>query len=209
MITPKRRYPRPIQRVHKPAPRYCANPKCGAKITKRENRLYCDKTCRAEHEALLKLERRPKEVRCAFCTKPLDILSRGPREWRQTDRHFCDQICADAYRREHGHYQAASKRGIAAIQEYKKRHGRAQDAAERGARTSANNRKAPPKAKHFERHGRVWGYDVHFYPDETGYRASVPELIDELGIIHCKTVKEGLRAIRQKIVAQRQEASRE
>jgi hypothetical protein len=116
--------------------------------------------------------------------------------------HFCDSVCVDAYRRENGTYDAMSAKGNAAVQEYKQKHGHVQNYKDRAAAVSKNNQESPPKAKYFTRKGKVWGYDVNFFPDEedSGYRASVPELMEEIGVIRCKTVKEGLRLIRQKII---------
>ncbi|OLB35948.1 MAG: hypothetical protein AUH05_13740 [Ktedonobacter sp. 13_2_20CM_53_11] len=87
------------------------------------------------------------------------------------------------------------------MQAYKEKHGQVHNRGERSEAVSRNNRERPPKAKHFVREGSVWGYDVKFYPDENdaGYRVSVPEIDEELGPMMAKTVKGGLRMIRERI----------
>ncbi len=115
--------------------------------------------------------------------------------------HFCDEICADGYHRQSGHYQEMSAKGNAAMQEYKAKHGQINGYQDRAEATSKGNREKPPKAKHFVREGKVWGYGVKFYPHEDGqsYRVSVPEL-EELGVLYSGTVKSGLKLVREKIL---------
>ena len=101
-------------------------------------------------------------------------------------------------------------RGNAAMQEYKEKHGQVNGYQDRAEATSNGNRERPPKAKHFVREGKCWGYGVKFYPheDEQGYRISVPEL-EELGVLHAKTVKDGLKMVRERILEIRAEEGKE
>lgn len=202
-IKPKRGY---IHRAdHEKSARYCENPQCGAKLPKnvRREQKYCDRACRDEHRRIQAIERRPKDLRCTFCQKPIDTMRANPAHWKKTELHFCDEICADGYHRQSGHYQRMSKIGNDKAAEYKASHGHVIAYEDRRDATSAGNREKPPKAKHFVRDGyRVWGYDVRFYPSENEgeYRISVPELDEELGPMHSKTVKGGLKAVREKIL---------
>src|SRR5579863_10189670 len=101
-IKPKRGYGRS---VHKAQPRkvpgkFCENPKCGAKLSKdnaRRGRKYCCRDCRWEHDRILALERRPKDVQCAFCNKPLNVMREVPSYWKKHTMNFCDEICTDGY----------------------------------------------------------------------------------------------------------------
>jgi hypothetical protein len=124
--------------------------------------------------------------------------------------NFCDEICTDGYRRQTGQYEEMSKRGNASMQAYKADHGKVHNHQKRSEVVSKNNKERPPKAKYFVRDGRVWGYDVKFYPHEDGdkYRVSVPELDEELGPMTAKTVKGGLKMVRERIVELRIEESR-
>jgi hypothetical protein len=190
-----------------PLPRHCAQ--CGTKLTATQTRKgvqCCDMVCRKEYDEKLKRARRPQEVHCSYCEKPLDPLSRQPYQWKASDVHYCDMVCADAHRRATGAYAVMSAQGNQVMAAYKEKHGHVQGYEDRAAAVAKNNKVAPPKAKHFQRAGKVWGYDVNFFPneDDDGYRASVPEL-PELGIVHCKTKKEGLRLIRAMIAHERGE----
>lgn len=204
MIKPKRGYPRAIHASKEVIVKFCENPKCGAKLDSlkaRQGQKYCDRVCRWEHERMLAIERRPKDIRCAFCNKAIDPMRANPSHWAKSETHFCDGICADAHRRQSGHYTRAAKIGNAKVREYKEKHGQVHNYERRSAKVSENNKKAPPKSKHFVREGKVWGYDVKFYPHEDGqsYRVSVAEL-EELGVLYAKTVKEGLKLVREKIL---------
>ena len=207
-IKPKRGYARAIHKNDKEVIRRCENPKCGVKLPKRHKK-YCDRVCRQVHDDILKQERR-HQIFCAFCGNEIDTMRESPSYWERFERHFCDGICNDGYQRQSGHYQEMSKKGNASMQAYKADHGKVHNHKERSEVVSKNNREKPPKAKHFTREGRVWGYDVKFYPHEDGdkYRVSVPELDEELGILYAKTVKEGLKMVRERIVELRIEESR-
>lgn len=213
-IKPKRGYPRKIhQSRSQDAPvKYCENPACGTKLVREKARCgykYCDRTCRWEHERAKARERRPKDIRCSFCQKPIDTMRAKPSDWQRSERHFCDEICAVAYRRKSGQYTQMSKRGNAAMQAYKEKHGHIAGYEDRAKITSKGNKERPPKAKHFTREGRVWGYDVKFYPHEDGqgYRVSIPEL-PELEALYSKTVKEGLILVREEILEMRSKEAR-
>jgi len=207
LIKPKRGYARAVHLAGKEVPaKFCENPQCGAKLSRekaREGYKHCDRTCLSGHRRIQAVERRPKEVLCSFCQKPLDTMRAAPSYWTKTDLHFCDEICVDGYRRQHGHYEEMSKLGNEKAAKYKAKHGKNYNHDERSEAVSKNNREKPPKAKHFIREGyEAWGYDVRFYPHEDGqgYRVSVPELDEELGPMRSKTVKEGLRMVRERIV---------
>jgi hypothetical protein len=204
-IKPKKNYPRPVHLAAKESPaKYCENPQCGAKLPKntRKEQKYCDRACRDEHRRIQAIERRPKQVLCSFCQKPLDTMRASPSHWKKHTVNFCDEICADGYHRQTGYYQEISKKGREKAAEYKDKHGQVIGYEDRRDAVSENNKKAPPKAKHFIREGKVWGYSVKFYPDEdgNGYRVDVPELIDELGPMKAKTVKGGLKMVRERIL---------
>src|SRR2546423_5313857 len=203
-IKPKRGYVRKAN-SREVAVKFCENPQCGAKLSRektKEGYKHCDKVCLYEHRRVQAIERRPKEVLCSFCSKPLDTMRAAPSSWAQSELHFCDDICVDGYRRQSGFYEEISAKGNATMQAYKEKHGQVHNRSERSEAVSRNNRERPPKAKHFVRDGSVWGYDVKFYPDENdaGYRVSVPEIDEELGPMMAKTVKGGLRMIRERIV---------
>ena len=209
-IKPKKRgHARAILVNGKETVRRCENPRCGAKLP-RQNKKYCDRVCRQAHDDILKQERRPKEVLCAFCGKVIDTMRAAPSYWETFERYFCDGICRDGYQRQSGQYQDMSRKGNEKAAEYRDMHSRVIGYEERAKAVSENNRERPPKAKHFVRQGRVWGYDVKFYPHEDGkgYRVSVPELDEELGILYAKTVKEGLKMVRERIVELRIEESK-
>ena len=200
-IKPKRGY---VRKASSGVPaKYCENPQCGAKLSKEKARRqkHCDRVCLNEHRRIQAIERRPAQVLCTFCSKPLDTMRAAPSSWAQSELHFCDDICVDGYRRQSGFYEEISAKGNAKAAEYKAKHGQVHNRSERSEAVSRNNRERPPKAKHFVREGMVWGYDVRFYPHEdgTGYRISVPEL-EELGVLYAGTVKGGLRMIRERIV---------
>lgn len=214
-IKPKRYSPRPLQQLRAKAvpDKYCENPKCGAKLDREKARKgykYCDRTCRWEHDRVLALERRPKDVRCAFCGKEIDTMRANPSAWTKSEKHFCDDICTDGYRRQHGFYQQMSKKGNEKAKEYKEKHGQMLSYQDRAKAVSKNNRERPPKAKHFIREGRVWGYDVKFYPHEDGqsYRVSVPELDEEIGVLTASTKKAGLKLVRERILELRAEEAK-
>src|SRR5712672_1797748 len=217
MIKPKRGYARTVHLASKESPaKFCENPQCGAKLSReaaREGYKHCDRTCLSEHRRIQAVERRPKDVRCSFCQKPLDTMRAAPSYWSSHELHFCDGICTDGYRRQSGHYAEMSKLGYEKAAEYKEKHGKVYSHEDRSEAVSRNKRGRPPKAKHFIREGyKAWGYDVRFYPDENdeGYRVSVPELDEELGTMKSKTVKGGLRMVRERIVELRiQEAKQE
>jgi hypothetical protein len=192
----------------RPRARRCK--RCNAKLSSNQiyRRIsYCDEICKKEAIAERKKARRPEQIACSACKKPLDMLSREPYQWKRGKVFFCSEICADAYRRRTGQYQEMSERGKISIQGYKQKHGRIKSYENRAAAVAKNNREAPPKAKYFVRHGRVWGYGVTFYPHEDGssYRASIAEF-PEL-IVHCKTVKEGLRMFREKFIIEAQQGN--
>ena len=207
MIKPKRDYVRKASQ--EVAVKFCENPQCGAKLSKekaREVYKHCDKVCLNEHRRIQAIERRPKQVLCSFCNKDLDTMRANPAYWQKTELHFCDEICVDGYRRQSGFYEEISAKGNAAMQEYKEKHGQVNGYEDRAEATSKGNRERPPKAKHFVREGKIWGYDVKFYPHEDGqgYRVSVPEL-EEIGVLYAGTVKGGLKLVREKILELRAE----
>src|SRR2546421_453191 len=207
-IKPKKK-PHPRKASRETAVKFCENPQCGAKLLKekaREGYKYCDKVCLYEHRRIQAIERRPKQVLCAFCSKPLDTIRSNPAVWQKSEQHFCDEICAVAYHRQSGQYKEMSKKGKVTAKEYREKHGQVHNHNERSAAVTKNNCERPPKAKHFVREGKVWGYDVRFYPHEdgTGYRISVPEL-EELGVLYSKTVKGGLKLVRERILELRAE----
>jgi|ERR1041385_484286 hypothetical protein len=207
MIKPKRGYARTVHKAGKEVTRRCKNPGCGAKLP-RQNKKYCDRICRQAHDDILKQERRPEQAFCALCNKPLDMLRAPPSYWIKHAVSFCDEICADGYRRQSGQYEEMSRRGNAAMKEYKKEHGHVAAYKDRAEITSKGNKERPPKSKHFTREGRAWGYDVRFYPhDGQGYRISVPEL-EELGVLFAKTKKEGLKLVRERVLELRTEEAK-
>jgi hypothetical protein len=208
MVKPKRGgYERTIHKAAKEiAVVKCANPQCDAKIAPsqvRKGRKYCDRVCQREHNDALKKERRPAEALCTHCGKAIDVMREKPAYWATHSQNFCDSICCDAYRRQTGWYKEIGRAGNAKAQEYKAKHGRVINHENRSRATSRSNREAPPKAKHFVRHGKAWGYDVVFSPhdDGQGYNVVVPELNEELGAaMYAKTVKEGLKLVREKVL---------
>lgn len=191
--------------------RYCNNPSCKLKLADDNRKEYCDNDCQQKHRASIRrqelLDRRPKDVMCANCQKPIDPLSKSPYQLK-LEKVFCDTICLDSYRINTGFYAEISVKGNKAIEDYKKQNGKVQYYANRAKAVSENNGKAPPKAKWFDRTGKIWGYDVVFAPNQTddGYLASLPEL-PEMGIFLCSTVKSGLQAIRSAIRLQRSSQS--
>ena len=194
MVGPKRSYTRSKRN-------FCKNPECGARLD--ADRKYCDETCRSEASRLEKLARRPASVRCAFCNTELDVLSRTPADWKRSDLHFCDEICKVGHNNQTGFYERMADKGKAAIKEYKEKHNnKVHNYENRAKRVSENNIKAPPKAKHFERSGVVWGWDAIFTPNSTGdgYLASIPELAAYISPIPVKTKKEGLLKLREKFI---------
>lgn len=200
MIEPKK-YQRSLADEKLPNKR-CENPMCGAKLPMKKAKRgakYCDAKCRLEHQRILGMERRPAEIRCANCDAPLDPESRSPSDWERSERFFCNTICADEYRRKHGLYKAMSMQGNQEIKEYKEKHGRPHAYERRKQAVSENNKKAPPKAKHFDRQGKVWGYEVFFKGTGEDYTITVPEL-PELGEMRSSTKKAGLLLVRQKIL---------
>lgn len=176
---------------------------CGAELSRERRKvkaIYCDEECRQVAAKKRMIARRPKQKFCTSCKKPLNMLSRLPHEWQKPGPFYCNEICVSAYRQTSGYFQNISALGNVAIENYQEKHGHVKNYEKRSAAVSANNQKAPPKAKHFVRHGRVWGYDATFYPDEKddGYRATIAEFPDL--IIHCKTMKEGLQMFREKFI---------
>jgi hypothetical protein len=211
MLRPKKTGPRRVLQQRAPAPiRYCQNPACGAKITNPDNEKYCDRVCTNEHQAILKVERRPKAIACTFCTRPLDPLSRGPYQWKG-DTHFCDEICASAWLAARGHYQEISQRGGEVAKAYKAKHGHNQAHEKRSQAVSRNNQTRPPRAK-MKRVGNVWGYEAHILPNAArdGYIGHIPELTELVGMVEAKTAKEALKLLRARFVELRlQEAQAE
>jgi len=200
MIEPKK-YQRSLADEKLPIKR-CENPMCDAKLPMKKARRgakYCDVKCRLEHQRILGMERRPAGYRCANCDTPLDPESRSPSDWERSDTFFCDPICTDEYRRKHGLYKAMSAQGNKEIKEYKEKHGRPHAYTARSRAVSENNRKTPPKAKYFDRQGKVWGYEVFFKGTGEDYIITVPE-VPELGELRSSTKKAGLRLVRQKIL---------
>jgi hypothetical protein len=130
---------------------------------------------------------------------PIDVEARKPSDLEKNAIHFCDAICTDAYRRENRQYQAMSRRGSVAIKEYKEKHGKVHSSENRKASVSANNTKAPPKNKNFDRQGKAFGYDVHFEGTGQDYIVTVPDL-PEIAEFHSKTMKAGLLAVRAKML---------
>jgi hypothetical protein len=182
--------------------KFCENPMCGARLPMKKAKdgaKYCDTKCRIEHKRILGMEQRPAEIRCSNCDTLLDPMSRSPNEWERSDVHFCDSMCADEYRRKHGLYKAMSAKGNREVKEYKEKHGKVHSHEKRSKAVSENNIKAPPKAKYFDRQGKVWGYDVHFAGTGTDYIVTVPELPD-LGELRSATKKQGLLMVRQRIL---------
>lgn len=202
--------PKKIQRslADKKLPRKrCENPMCEHWLPMRKVRAgakYCDNICRNEHQHIQGLERRPAEVHCAFCDALIDTEKRGPSSLERGAVFFCDQICVDGYRRKNNEYKVMQRRGTIAVKEYKEKHGKAHAYEERAKAVSENNTKAPPKNKNFDRQGKVWGYDVQFKGTGKDYIVTVPEL-PEIEEFHSKTMKAGLRSIREKIVEMRVE----
>jgi hypothetical protein len=213
MIKPKRGYPRPAHLVSKEVPvRYCENPSCKAKLSREKARKgykYCDVPCRREHERVQALERRPKDLQCASCQRPLDPMRVTPSAWAKSEMHFCDEICAVAYHQKTGQYGEMSQKGNAKAKEYREKHGQVAGYEDRSKAVSKNNKKRPPKAKYFTREGRVWGYDVRFYPseNENEYRISIPELPEIEGLT-ASTKKAGLKLVRERILELRAEEAK-
>jgi hypothetical protein len=200
MIEPKK-YQRSLADEKLPNKR-CENPLCGAKLPlkkAKQGAKYCDTHCRLEHQRILGMESRPAEIHCANCDALLDPESRSPSDWERSERFFCNQMCADEYRRTHGIYKAMSQKGNQEIKEYRRKHGKPHAYAVRSRAVSENNRKRPPKAKYFDREGKVWGYDVLFKGTGSDYVVTVPE-VPELGELRSKTMKDGLRLVRQKML---------
>jgi hypothetical protein len=203
MLKPKKTGARRVLQNRGNTPiRYCQNPNCGAKIANKDNEKYCDRVCSREHASILKLERRPKEVNCAACGKSLDPLSREPYQWNSSDTHFCDEICATAWRKESGKYQEMSQKGNEAIRAYKKKHGHMHNYAQRSQRISEHNQTHPPKSKLYVRVGNVWGYEAHVLPNNAkdGYIAHIPELTELVGSVEAKTSKDALKALRARFL---------
>lgn len=203
MLQPKKYYPRLIlrQRGQGTPPNYCKNPKCGAKIPRKKS--YCDSVCRQEHSTLMKLARRPAEIHCAQCGKSIDVLARAPGELKNRERHFCDGICMDAWRRANGRYEEMSRAGNQANRTYKEKHGFGYNHEERAKAVSLNNQTRPPRAK-LHRSGMVWGYKASIVPNAArdGYIAHLPEL-PEAGTVEAKTAKEALRQLRARFAENR------
>lgn len=198
MFRPKTNHSAPREKRH------CLQ--CELVLDTSNRTLFCDDGCRREYTAAQRrkamLERRPKEVRCTYCEKPIDPLTKLPYEL-QKEHVFCNMVCVDAYRLENGHYQRISQLGNQAIKSYQDQHGKVPHYKKRADAVSHNNLTAPPKAKYFERRGKVWGYEVVFAPNgsDDGYLATLPEMPD-LGTFPCITVKEGLLTIRAAIRGQ-------
>jgi hypothetical protein len=188
-------------RVNQEKKHYCQNPTCGAKLPAKANKKYCDKICLAEHNKILKAERRPKELHCSACGNEIDVLSREPNTLKGPGPFFCNQVCADRLRRETGAYKAMSEKGNQAIKDYKEKHGQLHNYKARAEAIAENNKKTPPKAKYFVRMGKVWGYDARAIPDEggTGYRLMLTEY-PEFGIVRAKTFKQCLALMRQRVI---------
>jgi hypothetical protein len=201
VILPKKRGDSSKSKNMKTQGKDCAN--CGATLLlerRKVKAIYCDDVCRKQALKKRMEARRPTQFYCTSCGGKLDMLSRLPHEWAKKENHFCNSVCADAYRRATKQYQKMSQRGNASMLAYKEAHGHVKSYENRKEAVSENNRKAPPKAKYFQREGKVWGYTVKFFPNEDGdgYRASIAEFPDL--IVHCKTMKEGLRLFRQKFI---------
>src|SRR2546430_16375926 len=139
-IKPKRGY---VRKASSGVPaKYCENPQCGAKLSKEKARRqkHCDRVCLNEHRRIQAIERRPAQVLCTFCSKPLDTMRAAPSSWAQSELHFCDDICVDGYRRQSGFYEEISAQGNAKAAEYKAKHGQVHNRSERSEAVSRNNR---------------------------------------------------------------------
>lgn len=195
----KKGYARAVFLAQPGEPKYCRN--CGKKIKRKK--VYCDPDCQKEHTEKLKRERRPKDIKCAFCNTELDPMSRQPYSWRASELHFCDNVCVDAYRREHEVYKKISEKGNKSIKQHKETYGRPHNYENRSARTSENNKVAPPRSKVKRVGQRVWGYDVSIIPNAqaSGYIGYIPDIPDI--IVEAKTAKEVLALLRLKFVESR------
>lgn len=182
--------------------KYCENPMCGHKLPMRRARRgakYCDTKCHREHQRILGMEKRPAVLLCDNCGERIDTEKRKASSIEQALLHFCDLICADEYRRKQGVYKAISQQGTKEAKAYKEKHGRVHSHAKRSKAVAANNSKAPPKNKNFDRVGHAWGYDVYFEGTGVDYIVTVPE-IPEIVAFHSVTMKAGLRMVRAKML---------